>query len=199
MSTAASTLITEVRRRLRDSTDESYDDSMLLDAINNATRIFSTTTGCNQAIQNFTSGTASSLALSGLTNELINVYGVEYASTALYWAPRSEAVKWKPVAGTPVGWNIWATTLYLDASITMSSTNDVDVSYTYAAAALTSTSSNVDIPDRWMPAIKAYMRYYIHDYNINAGLAAIAYQEFDSIRLACARLNEGQMSGGGYA
>jgi hypothetical protein len=50
-----------------------------------------------------------------------------------------------------------------------------------------------------MPAIKAYMRYYIHDYNKDEGLAAIAYQEFDSIRLTCAKLNEAQMSGGGYA
>ena len=205
MSTAASVLITEIRRRLRDATDKSYDDNMLLDAINNGARIFSTTTGCNQAIHNFTSSggdtsLVSSIALSNLTNELINVYGVEFQSVALYWAPRSEAVKWNPAVGTPVGWNVWGGTLYLDAIITtMSATYDVDVSYTYAAAALTSTSSNVDIPDKWMPAIKAYMRYYIHDYNRDDGLAAIAYQEFDSIRLVAATLNEAQMSGGGYA
>ena len=197
MATAASTLIDEVRRKLNDATDEAYSDELLLDAINDGSRIFSTTTGCNQAIHNFTSETGSSIALSGLTNEYINVYAVEYASGMLYWAPRSEAAKWSPTAATPTGWNVWNATLYLDKSITMSSTNDVDVSYTYAAAALTVTSSNVDIPDRWMPAIKAYMEYHVHTKNRDAGLAAIAYQIFDSIRLVAAKTNEAQMSGGG--
>lgn len=195
MATAASTLIDEVRRKLSDSTDEAYDDNLLYDAVNDGSRIFSTTTGCNQAIHNFTSGTASSIDLSTLTNEYINVYAVEYASGMLYWAPRSEAAKWNPVAGTPTGWNVWADTLYLDKSITMSSTNDVDVSYTYAAAAI--SSGNINIPDRWVPAIKAYMEYHVHTKNKDEGLAAIAYQIFDSIRLVAAKVYEAQMSGGG--
>ena len=196
MATAASTLITEVRRRLADETDEAYGDDELLDAINDAARLFAITTGCNQAIHNFTSGTASYIALSGLTNEYINVYGVEYASGMLYHAPRYEAVKWSPIAGTPTGWNVWANTLYLDQSITMSSTNDVDVSYTYAPAVLTSTSSDVDIPDRWMPAIKAYMRYYIHDLNREEGLAAGAWREYETIQLTAANINSALMGGG---
>jgi len=198
MSTAASVLITELRRRIADETDEAYPDNELLDAINDGARLFAMTTGCNQAIHNFTSGTASSIALSGMTYEYINVYAVEYASGKLYYAPQYEAAKWNPSAGTPTGWSVWGNTLYLDMSITMSSTNDVDVSYTYAPAVLTSTSSNVDIPDRWMPAIKAYMRYYCHALDRDEGLAALAWREYETIQQTAARIYEALM-GGGYS
>jgi len=209
MSTTVDTLIESLRRRLSDYTDEAYDADMLLNSANTAARMFATTTGCNQRIGNVTSGTASSIALSNtsLINdgdgnaayEVLNVYGVEYKSIALYWAPRHEAVKWSPSAGTPTGWSVWAGTIYLDMSITMSSTNDIDVSYTYAPVAVTSTESAIDIPDRWMPAIEAYMRFTIHEMNRDESLAANAYLEFEAIRNTAAAASEAQMSKGGYS
>lgn len=201
MATTADTLITEIRRRLADVDDEAYSNDLLIGAMNEGATIFSETTGCCQAIHNFTSGSAiSSLALSGLTNvKYINVYAVEYASGKLDFAPRYEAAKWTPSSGTPAGWSIWGDILYLDTIVTLSSTNDIDVSYTYIPDDMTSTSSNIGIADKWLPAIKAYARFYIHDLNRETGLADRAWAEFILIQQAAARINEALMSGGGYS
>lgn len=202
MATTASTLITAIRRRLQDETDASYGDSSLIDAMNEGGKIFASTTGCCQAIHNFTSGTAVSsidISISGLTYRYINIYSVEYASGKLDFAPRYEAAKWSPAVGTPTGWSVWADTLYLDTIVTLSSTNDVDVSYTYVPADMADSSSNIGIPEKWLPAIKAYARFYIHDMNRETCLADRAYAEFELMRQAAAKINEALMGGGGYS
>lgn len=201
MATTASTLIDQIRRRLADYSDEAYGDNLLIAAMNEGAAIFAETTGCCQAIHNFTSGTTiSSLALSNLTNvKYINIYAVEYASDKLDFAPRYEAAKWSPAAGTPTGWSVWADTLYIDTIITLSATNDIDISYTYVPADMATTSSNIGIPDKWLPAIKAYARFYIHDMNRETGFADRAWAEFILIQQTAAKINEALMSGGGYS
>lgn len=201
MSTTASTLIDQIRRRLADYSDEAYGDNLLIVAMNEGAAIFAETTGCCQAIHNFTSGSAiSSIALSNLTNvNYINIYAVEYASGKLDFAPRYEAAKWVPAAGTPIGWSVWADTLYIDTIVTLSATNDIDVSYTYVPTDMTTTSSNIGIPDKWLTAIKAYARFYIHDMNRETGLADRAWAEFVMIQQAAAKVNEALMSSGGYS
>jgi hypothetical protein len=205
MSTSVDTLISNLRYRLSDETDTAYSSTMLLNAANEGARIFATTTGCNQIDEDVTGEDASeySLAIGALnsgsypTKELVNVYAVELDGAALYWAPKSEAVKWAPTTGTATGWNVWANTLYFDYTVTSSST--FTLHYTYSPTALTATSGNLDIPDRWMPAIEAYMRYVIHEKNRDETLAAGAFAEFESIRNTAAKVYEAQMSGGGYS
>jgi len=200
MATTASTLNDQIRRRLADYSDEAYSNNLLIAAMNEGVGVFAPATGCCQAIHNFTSGTGSTVALSGLTNvKFINVYAVEYASGKLDFAPRYEAAKWVPAAGTPTGWSVWGATLYLDAIATLSSTDDIDVSYTYVPDDMTTTSSNIGIPDKWLPAIKAYARYYIHDMNRETGLADRAWAEFVMIQQAAAKINEALMAKGGYS
>lgn len=199
MSTTASTLITAIRLRLADSSDEAYGDALLLSFINEGSREFADLTGCCQAIHNFTSGTGSTIDLGTLTYAFLNIYSVEYASGKLDFAPRYEAAKWSPAAGTPAGWSVWNDTLYLDTSITMSSSNDVDVGYTYVPNTLTAVGSNIGLPDKWLPALKAYVCYRIHDMNRETGFADRAYQEYLLIVQAAQRINEALMSGGGYS
>jgi len=197
MATTASTLNDQIRRRLADYSDEAYGDNLLIAAENEGAKIFAQATGCCQAVHNFSSGTASTIALTGLTYvNFINIYAVEHASLKLDFAPRYEAAKWVPAAGTPTGWSVWGTTLYLDAIATLSTTNDIDVSYTYVPDDMTTTSSNIGIPDKWLPAIKAYARFYIHDMNRETGLADRAWAEFVMIQQAAAKINEALMSGG---
>ncbi|MHA2247990.1 MAG: phage adaptor protein [Candidatus Hodarchaeales archaeon] len=201
MATTAATVITWIRRHVDDATDAAYGTNPLLDAINEASLIMATTTACCQAIQNVSSGVTAgcSWALSNLTYRYVNIYAVEYASAKLDWAPRSEAAHWSPTTATPTGWSVWADTLYLNENVTLSATNDLDVHYTYVPTTLTADTDNIGIPEKWIPALVAYGRYYIHDLNREEGLAQRAYAEFEMVRQSAAKVYEALLGGGGYS
>lgn len=91
MATTAAILITKVRWWLRDSIAALHDDNMLTDAINAVVRLFAISASCNQAIDNISSRTASSLGWTDTSiftyaSNIKTVYAVEYQSSDFYWA-----------------------------------------------------------------------------------------------------------------
>jgi len=197
----ADDLILDVRQRLSDVSDEAYGDALLIQFQNEGIKHFCITTGCLQYVDNITSGaTISALSLRNeLTYDFINIYGVAYASTALDFAPRYEAVKWNPASGTPTGWSVWGRILYFDTIITLSTTNDIDIWYTYIPAAMTAISSTFPLDAKYEPAIAAYVAYRVRDMLRDATLAERAYNEYQSVQIATAQINEALLMRGGYS
>lgn len=193
-------VITKIRYRMSDITDEAYGDDMLFEYINDGTKDFSYT-GCCQSIQNVNSGTTiSTLTLSStLDYSFLNIYAVEYASAELAFAPRHEAVRWVPAAGTPEGWSVWGGTLYLDTIVTLSSTNDIDISYTYIPADITATTDICPLDTKWIPALVAYCVYRCREADREFGLADKAYAEYDAIKQTASKVYEALLMGGGYS
>ncbi len=194
-------IIAKIRYRLNDISDEAYDDDMLFEYINDGAKDFSYT-GCNQTIQNVNSGsTISSLTL---TSELtyvdwLNIYAVEYASVELAPAPRYEAVRWLPASGTPTGWSVWGDILYIDTIVTLSASNDIDISYTYIPDDISATSDTSPLADKWSPALVAYCVYRCHKADRESGLADTAFAEYLAIKQTAAKIYEALMIGGGYS
>lgn len=199
MATVAN-IITKIRYRMSDISDEAYGDSMLFEFINDGAKDFSLT-GCNQAIQNINSGTTiSTLTLSSsLTYKFLNIYAVEYASGELAFAPRYEAVRWNPATDTPTGYSIWGDTLYIDTIVTLSASNDIDVSYTYIPADITATTDTSPLDDKWMPALVAYCVFRCREQDREFSLADKAYLEYDAIKKTAAAIYEALLMGGGYS
>lgn len=205
MATADS-LIDIVRRRLQDATDEAYSDALLFDAINEGSKIFAAATGCCQDVAEVTPDGSNSyidLDTSNLTYRMVNVYAAEHGNTKLDFAPRYEAAKWAPsgTATTAAAWSVWADgateRMYFDEVPEAGS--DIKVWFTYVPADVTSTSDTVGLPEKWHPALIAYMRYCVHNSNRDDGRAQMAYQEFTGILQVAAKINEGLMSRGGYS
>jgi len=204
MATTADTLITEVRRRRDDATDEAYGDSVMLDFLNDGCEIFASTTGCCQHLATVTpDGSNPYIALStaNLTYRHVIIYAVEYGTTVLDFAPLSE-YKYKTASSVaaPTCWTVWTVggveRMYFDTI--PATTSDVSIYFTYIPDTLTAVSSNVDIPERWHPAIKAYMQYRVDDLNREASLADRSYAEFEQLRQQAANINESLLSWGGY-
>jgi hypothetical protein len=199
MAKTGTQLITSIRFRLSDATDQAYSTSTLLTYINDGATEFATLTGCLHLTENMTSGgPAASISLSTTTaNTFVNIYSVELASSKLDFAPRYEAAKWSPSdTGTPAGWSIWGNTIYLNCQTTLSATNDLDISYTYIPAEMTAEGNECEIPDKYYPALVAYTCFRVHDMNREEGLASRAFAEYDRILLSAAKLNEALLSGG---
>lgn len=199
----AQTLINIIRRRLRDATDLSYGDTLLIDALNQGSKIFASTTGCCQDVAEVTPNGSDSfinLNTTNLTYRHVNVYAVEFGTTKLDHAPRYEAAHWAPSgsATTPAGWSVWADggteRMYFDEI--PASSSDIKVWFTYVPDDLSTVSSTVGVPEKWHPALVTYGVYWIHDLNREDGLAQRAYAEFEAIRLSAAKINAALMSGG---
>ncbi len=193
-------IILKIRYRMSDVDDEAYNDEMLFEFINAGAKDFSYI-GCNQAIENVTSGSnISTLTLSStLTYAFLNIYAVEYASAELSFAPRHEAVRWAPAAGTPTGWNAWGDILYLDAICTLSSSNDIDISYTYIPDDIDATTDTSPLDVKWIPALVAYCVYRCREVDREFSLADKAYIEYDAIKKTAAAIYEALLLGGGYS
>lgn len=194
-------IITKIRYRLSDITDEAYDDDMLFEYINDGAKDFSYT-GCCQTIENVNSGsTISTLTLSSeLTYvDWLNIYSVEYASAELAFAPRFEAVRWLPAAGTPAGWSVWGDVLYIDTIVTLSASNDIDISYTYVPDDITATTDTSPLEDKWSPALVAYCIYRCRKADRESGLADNAFAEYLAIKQAAAKIYEALLIGGGFS
>lgn len=194
-------IITKIRYRLSDITDEAYDDDMLFEYINDGAKDFAYT-GCCQAIENVNSGTTiSSLVLSSTLTyvDWLNIYSVEHASLELTFAPRFESVRWLPAAGTPTGWSVWGDILYIDTIATLSSTNDIDISYTYVPDDITATTDTSPLDDKWSPALVAYCVYRCAKADRESGLADTVFAEYLAIKQSAAKIYEALMMGGGYS
>ena len=193
-------IITKIRYRMADISDEAYGDEMLFEFINDGAKDFSYT-GCNQAIKNVNSGsTISTLTLSStLDYAFLNIYAVEYASGELTFAPRHEAVRWLPSAATPTGWSVWGNTLYLDKIVTLSASNDIDISHTYIPDDITATTDASPLDNKWTPALVAYCVYRCREADREFGLVDKAYAEYDAIKQAAAKIYEALLMGGGYS
>jgi hypothetical protein len=184
---------------MADYSDEAYDDDMLFEFINDGTKDFSYT-GCNQSVKNIVSGTISTLTLSSeLDYTFLNIYAVEYASGELAFAPRHEAVRWNPSTATPTGWSVWGDTLYLDKTVTLSATNDIDISYTYIPNDITATTDTCPLDTKWIPALVAYCVYRCRESDREFGLADKAFAEYDAIKQSAAKIYEALLMGGGYS
>lgn len=135
----------------------------------------------------------------------VTFLAVEYNEAALNQAPIFEARHWaaRSSNSTPTAWTFWqvgASTerIYFDY-IPAATANIVRIWFTYIPNRISSTSSTVDIPDKWLTAIKAYIEYRIHNANREEGLAARAWAEYQSLRANAVQINEALLSTGGYA
>lgn len=204
MTTLASEIITKVRFRLDDETDQSIGDTEITHFANDGAREFSSTTGVIQDTSNINSDNSAFTfnILSGLTN-WVNIFAVNFAGNPLIWQPRYEIREvYGANSGTPTKWSIWGDLLYLDKIAPAASGADaINVFYTrYSANMDTSDTSSVfDFPDKWLPAILSYAQYRVLDSDRDDGLADRAKSEYDSLRKNAALINEAVLQGGGYS
>lgn len=190
-------VITKIRYRLADYTDESYSDDELIEYINDGIKDFSYT-GCNQYADNITSGSGSEYTLSTtLTYTHVNVYGVNLGGSRLYFADRPETTKWNPSAGTPIGWGVWGDKLLLDTSTTLSASNNLEVSYTYIPDDI-STVNNTFPLEKWSGAIVAFCVYRCLTEDRDTGLADKEYAEYLAVKQHAVDVYASSIMKGGF-
>lgn len=204
MTTLASEIITKVRLRLDDESDQSIDDATIIQFANDGAREFSATTGVIQDTSNI-AGDNSNFTfdiLDGLTN-WVNIFAVNFAGLPLIWQPRYEIREvYGADSDTPTKWSIWGDLLYLDKVAPVATDADaINVFYTRFSSNMdpTDATSEFDFPDKWLPAIISYVQYRVLDSDRDDGLADRARSEYDALRKNAALINEAVLQGGGYS
>lgn len=202
-----SDLITKLRLRTADNDDASYASDMLVNFTNKAQKDFASTTASCRTITNDTTtltSTNSTYDVSNLTGELLGMYRLDLDYVFVPFSPIYEEIDFHNVsAGTPTAWTLWGdtvggstTSIRFNAAVT--ATTVVTMHYSYIPDDLTSTSSTLSVPDKWVHALVPYMEYLCHKQDRDIGLAQVAYAEYDSIRKAAAFANQAFLSHGGY-
>ena len=188
-------IITKIRYRLADYTDESYDDDTLLTYINDGAVDFAMT-GAFQTYHDFTTAGSNAYEdLSAMTYAWLNVFGVQYNGGKIDHAPPQEMMDWNAAAGTPKGWAVWGDLVYMDAIPTAS--NTVKVWYVFIPDAVTSVANTSPVDDKWAPALVAYAVGRCLDQNREE--TSKPTQEYVMLKATAQKLYEGQMMSGGFA
>jgi hypothetical protein len=159
-------LITKIRYRLADAVESpnAYDDTMLIEFINDGIRDFAQIHCCQYTdVKESGSSVYSITPTSDLTQpKILKVFAVRYAGISLDFAPPWESASWRhdgPTAGTPTGWTVWNKIIYLDASIaTLSATNDLAIEYSYVPSdgGNSTVTSTFPLADAYSEAIVSY-------------------------------------------
>jgi hypothetical protein len=159
-------LITKIRYRLADAVESpnAYDDTMLVEFINDGIRDFAQIHCCQYTdVKKSGSSVYSITPTSDLTQpKILKVFAVRYAGLPLDFAPPWESASWRhdgPTTGTPTGWTVWNRIIYLDASIaTLSATNDLAIEYSYVPSdgGNSTVTSTFPLADAYSEAIVSY-------------------------------------------
>lgn len=192
-------LLTMVRQRLADVTDESYDDELLLSFYNLTAKDFAQT-GCCQAMDTITTGSGiTTYDLTSLTYTHLNIYSVRYNYVKLDFAPRWEADRWDSSTNrTPSFWSVWGNTMYFDTTFNVQSADPLEVFYVYVPDDATSVDTVVAIPDKWTPALLEHILYQCRDTKEQAGLGDRALQIYLAHKETARRMYEMLLGKGGY-
>lgn len=201
MSTAQN-LLDQARRRLIDSTDQSFDDASLIDWANQGADEFTSRVAVLQ--DSGTINTDSSNSTFDISSELtrpVNVFQVQYAGLALAFTPRPQiTVVWGSTVGTPVTWSIWKKTLYFDViPTTATGSNALTVFYARNPTKMSTsdTSATFDFPVEWDFAIISYMVYRALDSIREGALASRPRAEFDTALASAAEIVAASVLRGG--
>jgi hypothetical protein len=168
-------LITKIRYRLADAVESpnAYDDTMLIEFINDGIRDFAQIHCCQYTDVIQSGSTVSFIDPSSLTEKkILKVFAVRYAGIPLDFAPPWESASWrhasistaspqgtKPTTGVPAGWTVWQKRVYLDASIaTLSATNDLAIEYSYVPSdgGNSTVTSTFPLADAYSEAIVSF-------------------------------------------
>lgn len=201
MSTAQN-LIDQARRRLIDSTDQSFDDASLIDWANQGADEFTSRVAVLQASDTInTDSSNSTFDISSDLTRPVNVFNVQYAGLALAFTPRMQiTVVWGDTVGTPVAWSIWKKTLYFDVIPTTATGSDaLTVFYARNPTKMSTsdTGATFDFPVEWDYAIVAYMVYRALDSIREGALASRARTEFDTALASAAEIVSASVLRGG--
>lgn len=194
-------IITKIRQRLADSTDNSFGNDELMRWLNDGADEFAATTGIiSQATDIAADGATFEYTLTSDLTNYVNVFAVYYASVPLDYAPRHEIRSiWGATVGTPLAWSVWGDVLSIDLKATTASSGSaLEVFYTRTPVRLTAVGDIFDFPDEWDYAAIAYACYRAHDSKRETGLADRARAEFDVARQAAAKIAETKLMTGGY-
>ena len=188
-------LITQIRGRVADLSDEAYGDALLITYINDGMKDFAQT-GCFQYTETFNADGSSEYTPT-LTYDWLVIYGVDYNGKPLDFAHVDDMRKWEPAAGTPLGWSIWADTIYLDA-IAATLTNGVRVWYVYTPDNVTAVNNTLPLDEKWSPALVSYCAFRCLEGDRD-GHGNGPRAEYDAFKLSAATIYQAQMSFGGYS
>lgn len=196
-----SDIINKVKNIVADTSFEAFDDTYLIEFLNQGLDLFCFETQCIQ-----TSGTINTIAstsnysLSSLSEQLITVYEVEFNGTPLDFAPRHEAREWSTLTSTPTAWSIWGDNLYINASPSVDQT--ITVFYSQLMPIFTAIGDNfgigsMEFPRQYESAIISYIAYRCLAMNNDPNAANHKF-DFDQAKAAATESVNRQLQSSGY-
>lgn len=201
-----SELITKVRYRLVDISDESYSNAALMAFINQGANIFALKTGALQYKDDISVSAGQQYAYfdySGLAANPITVFAVWHEGLPLVFAEFEDMKDIVPTSGTPTVWSTWGETILLDK--TLLTGDALIVFYTHTPVVATAVTDDfeartgVAFPAKWEDAIVAYAAYRARSADRETGLADRAMAEFNDAVMQANPLINSQLIHGGVA
>jgi len=195
------TLITQVRDILQDTTDESFEDAEILRYLNRGAKEFCSTTGCLQSTATInTDATNFTFTLSNTDSKLFLVFDVEYNGTPLSRTFRHEInYKFGASSGTPdntTAWYYFGGILYIEIIAPIATDSSaLTIFYMRTPTDMTAVDSTFDFPDQWESAIVNYAIAQCYGTQRDTILEAKHMGEYEKMRQSAFAINKAKILG----
>ena len=195
------TLITQVRDILQDTTDVSFSVAEILRYLNRGAKEFCSTTGCYQKTATINTDNSNfKFTLSATDAKLFLVFDVEFNGTPLSQTYRHEVnYEFGADSGTPdntTAWYEYGGELFIELiAPTATGSDALTIFYLVTPVDMTAEGSTFDFPDEWESAIVNYAIAQCYGSQRDSILEAKHMGEYEKMRQSAFAVNKHKLRG----